>query len=80
MALPPTRARVAVGAGLVGLLTLVIVHTVWAWRYFPMLLGDQGWYLQVAARLSQGEVLYRDVAWAYGPLPVQFLAALLRAL
>lgn len=80
MALPPTRARVAVGAGLVGLLTLVIVHTVWAWRYFPMLLGDQGWYLQVAARLSQGEVLYRDVAWAYGPLPVQFLAALLRTL
>ncbi len=80
MALPPTRARVAVGAGLVGLLTLVVVHTAWSWRYFPMLLGDQGWYLQVAARLSQGEVLYRDVAWAYGPLPVQFLAALLRAL
>lgn len=78
MARRPATARIVIGAGLIGLLTLVIVHTVWAWRYFPMLLGDQGWYLQVAARVSQGEVLYRDVAWAYGPLPVQFLAFLLR--
>ena len=78
MARRRATARIVIGAGLIGLLTLVIVHTVWAWRYFPMLLGDQGWYLQVAARVSQGEVLYRDVAWAYGPLPVQFLAFLLR--
>ncbi len=75
---PFLRSRAVTAAGLAGLLVLLAVHTAWAWRYFPMLLGDQGWYLQVAARVSQGEVLYRDVAWAYGPLPAQVLAALLR--
>jgi hypothetical protein len=43
-----------------------------------MFMGDQGWYLQVASRLSRGETLYRDVAWAYGPLPAEALAALFR--
>jgi hypothetical protein len=48
------------------------------WRYFPGFTGDHAWYLQVALRVSQGEVLYRDVAWAYGPLPAQALATLFR--
>jgi hypothetical protein len=48
------------------------------WRYFPGFTGDHAWYLQVAWRVSQGETLYRDVAWAYGPLPAQALAALMR--
>lgn len=43
-----------------------------------MFMGDHGWYLQVALRVSRGEVLYRDVAWAYGPLPAVALAAAFR--
>jgi len=49
------------------------------WRFFPSLVADQGWYLQVARRLSQGEILYRDVLWSYGPLPAHALAWLFRA-
>lgn len=72
------RSRVAVSVGMALLLAVAATQTIRAWRYFPMFMGDQGWYLQVAARVSQGEVLYRDVAWAYGPLPAQLLATLLR--
>ncbi len=43
---------------------ILVAMTAGAWRHFPMFLGDQGWYLQVAWRVSRGEVLYRDVAWA----------------
>ncbi len=66
--------------GLAGPLAILGAYTVQAWRYFPSLIGDNGWYLQVAWRVSQGDVLYRDVAWAYGPLPAQALAALFRRL
>lgn len=43
-------------------------------------LGDQGWYLQVAARVAAGEVLYQDIVWMYGPLPVHLLSTLFRSL
>ncbi len=62
------------------LLAVVAGRAIMAWRHFPMFLGDQGWYLQVGLRVSRGEVLYRDVAWAYGPLPAQVLALLFRRL
>ena len=65
-------------AALAGLLVALGVHAARAWRYFPMFIGDHGWYLQVALRMSRGEVLYRDVRAAYGPLPAQVLAALFR--
>lgn len=64
--------------GLAGLLAVLAAQAARAWRYFPMFMGDQGWYLQVAARIGRGEVLYRDVAWAYGPLPAQTLGATFR--
>ena len=70
--------RATVGLSLALLLALVAVQTARYWRYFPMLIGDQGWFLQVAARLSQGETLYSDVIWAYGPLSAQALAWLFR--
>jgi hypothetical protein len=41
---------------------------------------DQGWYLQVSARVAAGDILYRDTLWMYGPLPVYLLAGLLRLL
>lgn len=71
--------RATAGLSLALLLALVAVQTARYWRYFPMLIGDQGWFLQVAARLSQGETLYSDVIWAYGPLSAQALAWLFRA-
>ena len=64
--------------GMLALLLFVISSIIAGWRYFPGFTGDHAWYLQVALRVSQGEILYRDVAWAYGPLPAQALAALFR--
>ena len=64
--------------GMVLLLLAVLSQVAAGWRYFPGFTGDHAWYLQVAWRVSQGETLYRDVAWAYGPLPAQALAALIR--
>ncbi len=73
----PRRAGLFV-LGLAGLLAILALQAARGWRYFPMFMGDQGWYLQVALRVAQGEALYRDVAWAYGPLPVVALAAAFR--
>jgi hypothetical protein len=73
---PARSALVAVALAL--LLALVAVQTARYWRYFPMFLGDQGWFLQVAARLGQGETLYSEVIWAYGPLSAQALAGMFR--
>ncbi|MCX6032419.1 MAG: hypothetical protein NT169_24395 [Chloroflexi bacterium] len=70
--------RRLIPAGLAGLLLFATAQIVVAWRAFVMFMADQGWYLQVALRMSRGEVLYRDVAWAYGPLSAQALAALFR--
>ncbi len=64
--------------GMLALLLFVISSIAAGWRYFPGFTGDHAWYLQAALRISQGEILYRDVAWAYGPLPAQALAALFR--
>lgn len=66
--------------GLGGVLAFIVARAAGAWQHFPSLIGDNGWYLQVAWRVSQGETLYRDVAWAYGPLPAQALAAAFRRL
>ena len=40
------------------------------------LFQDQGNHLLIAARLADGEVLYRDVAYPYGPLPAMLAGAL----
>ena len=42
--------------------------TAWSWRRWPDVLVDFGRELYVAWRLSEGDVLYRDVASFYGPL------------
>lgn len=65
------------GAVLAGACALWSALT-WGRLYDPIL--DQGWYMQVAARVAAGEALYRDVLWMYGPLPVHLLAGLFRAL
>jgi hypothetical protein len=57
---------------------MLAVRVGWFSRYVGSLVQDQGWNLRVAERLASGEVLYVDVAWAYGPLPVEILALLFR--
>ncbi len=72
------RRRLLLACGWVVMLAAWGRQTADGWRYFPSFFADQGWYLQVAHRLAQGETLYRDVAWAYGPWPAYVQALLLR--
>jgi dolichyl-phosphate-mannose-protein mannosyltransferase len=51
------------------LLALIFVAlAAWSWGRWPDVLVDFGRELYVAWRLSEGDVLYRDVASFYGPL------------
>ena len=70
--------RLLIPVGLATLLAIAATQIAATWRGFVMFMADQGWYLQAALRMSRGETLYRDVAWAYGPLSAQALAALFR--
>ena len=54
------------------------LFAVFNWGHFCDPLSDQSWAMQVAARMANGEILYRDILWAYGPLPVYVLALLFR--
>ena len=64
----------------VGLLILVSLgfYTWFGWARFPRIQADQGWFLQVSQRVAQGEMLYRDVLWLYGPLPVMVMSGLMQ--
>jgi hypothetical protein len=50
----------------------------WTWRRWPDVLVDFGGELFVPWRLSQGDVLYRDVAYFTGPLSPYFNALLFK--
>ena len=58
-----------------GLVLVLVLRGAADWRYFERFLGDHGWPLRVAERVTAGELLYRDVGWDYGPLPIYVLAA-----
>ena len=69
------------GADLVAGLLLLGAAVLWSWSSWGRLydpIVDQGWYMQVSARLLAGDVLYRDMIWMYGPLPVYLLALAFR--
>ena len=68
------------GAGSVlGLLFIVAACRVASsWRYFDRFMWDDGWFLQVTRRVAAGQLLYQDVAWDYGPLPIYVLSWLFR--
>jgi hypothetical protein len=56
----------------VALLAVVVLHAGLTWARMP--LGDDHyWFMQVSARVTAGGVLYRDVTWIYGALPVYLL-------
>ena len=50
----------------------------WAWRRCPDLRIDFGDNLYIAWQLSLGRVLYRDIAWLYGPLSTHLDALVFR--
>ena len=58
-AAPAWRAAWGLAAGWAGLIAWAVWQTAQAWRHFPSLLQDQGWYLLVSLRVSQGDILYR---------------------
>ena len=68
-----SRADWAAGLILISI-SLLWTGLTWGRLYDPIV--DQGWYLQVASRLTAGDVLYRDMIWMYGPLPVYLLSLL----
>ncbi|MGB8648292.1 MAG: hypothetical protein WCF84_23850 [Anaerolineae bacterium] len=52
----------------------ISLYAWFAWDQIPAIVGDHSWFLQVSRRVAAGETLYRDILWAYGPLPVIFMA------
>ena len=64
------------GPALIALASVAML--VWTWRTWPDPLVDFGQQLYVSWRIAEGEVLYRDVAYHYGPLSPYFNALLFR--
>ncbi len=62
----PQRSRVWIGPLLVAL--SFVAMAAWTWGTWPDVLVDFGRELYVPWRLSEGAVLFRDLAWFNGPL------------
>ena len=69
---PTRRPRSSVAGGrLAGPLTIALAGAAmlaWTWGTWPNVLVDFGRELYVPWRLTEGEVLYRDIAYFTGPL------------
>jgi hypothetical protein len=65
-------------ADLVAVATAFAALAVWTWGGWPDVLVDFGRELYVAWRVSEGDVLYRDIASFYGPLSPYVNAAWFR--
>lgn len=77
--LPGWMRRADLGRELLSLGILTAAFALFAalsWRTWPDILVDFGQELYVPWRLTQGDVLYRDIAWVGGPLS-QYANALL---
>ncbi|MBN1483580.1 MAG: hypothetical protein JXA37_02565 [Chloroflexia bacterium] len=53
------------------------IFVVLTWKRSPIGV-DRAWFMQVAARVTTGDVLYRDVGWGYPPLSIYLLSWLYR--
>jgi 4-amino-4-deoxy-L-arabinose transferase-like glycosyltransferase len=69
---PPLWQRRWFGPALVALAAVAML--VWTWQTWPDVLVDFGVQLYVPWRLTQGQVLYRDIAHYTGPLSVYYNA------
>ncbi len=53
---------------------VTVVGLIWSWGTWPDVQVDFGRELYVIWRLTEGDVLYRDISWIYGPLYPYVLA------
>lgn len=78
----PRQARVRPGTGsaasLGTLILLCLVFSGLRWLKTESFWGDSGRWIFEAWRSANGEVLYRDFAWQYGPLPLLVFGAAFR--
>jgi len=54
--------------GLIVVATFTAAMAAWTWRAWPDPVVDFGQQLYVSWRMAEGAVLYRDLAYHYGPL------------
>src|SRR3954469_13354095 len=78
MTAPRSIPRAAVGFSIV-FLTLIVMLAI-TWRTWPEPVTDFGRELYVPWQLSQGKVLYRDIAYFNGPLSPYFNALIFKLL
>lgn len=71
-----SRRPLALGAAVVAL--VAVAMTAWTWRMWADPLVDFGGEAYVAWRLSEGDVLYRDLAYFTGPLAPYLQATWMR--
>jgi hypothetical protein len=65
------------GATVFGLLSLVFATLTWvSWRRWPDVIIDYGQQLYLAWRISEGDLLYRDLFYSYGPISAYLNGAL----
>ena len=65
------------GTIIFGLLTLVFASLTWvSWLRWPDVIIDYGQQLYLAWRISQGDLLYRDLFYSYGPFSAYLNGAL----
>lgn len=62
--------------GPVALASTALALATWTWETWPDVLVDFGQQLYLAWRISEGQVLYRDLAYYNGPLSLHALALL----
>ena len=64
---PPAETRFSRWAGPALVALAAVAMAAWTWRAWPDPLIDFGQQLYVSWRLAEGDALYRDVAYLYGP-------------
>jgi hypothetical protein len=70
----PVLRFLAVWSGPIVIAIVAVVMAAWTWNTWPDVLIDFGRELYNPWRLTQGEVLYRDIGFFFGPLSQYFNA------
>lgn len=60
------RSRLLRASFLLPILTLALL--LWSWHQWASVLGDTGYNLYTAWKLTEGQLLYRDLGYFHGPL------------
>ena len=76
---PAAMQRLAAWSGPILIAIAALVMLTWTWGTWPDVLVDFGDQCYIPWRLTEGEVLYRDIAFYNGPLSQYFNALCFRA-